>query len=229
MPIARPPWPPRSRSLRTVVAVNLSAAALSACGGGNSSTSVALPPGCQHVAEPQPKHVDLRRPASRVSPSSKLTARVETSCGTFSVALGVKSAPRTVGSFAYLARRGVYDGTSFQRIVPGFLIQGGDPSETGSGGPGYSITEPPPPGTRYTKGTVAMAKSAVEPPGTSQSQFFVVTAADTGLAPSYAVLGKVSAGWAVVRRIESLGDRASGQAGTPRAPVGIRKVTVRSR
>ena len=220
---------PIARSLGTLVALNLSAAALSACGGGgSSSTSSALPSGCQRVPAPKPKQVQLRPPSARIPSNARLTARVETSCGTFSIALDPAVSPRTVSSFVHLARKGVYDDTSVQRIVPAFVIQAGDPTETGRGGPGYSVTEPPPPSTQYRKGAVAMSKTSVEPPGRSGSQFFVVTATDAGLPPHYAVLGKVVSGWDTIRRISSLGDPASGQVGTPRATVIIRRVTVKA-
>lgn len=134
-----------------------------------------------------------------------------------------------MSSFVHLARKGVYDGTSFQRIVPRFVIQGGDPTETGDGGPGYTVTERPPPNTQYTHGTVAMTRTAVAPPGQSGSQFFVVVATDAGLPPNYAVVGRVNSGWDVVSRIASLGDPASGDTGTPKAAVAIRRVTVRPR
>ena len=107
---------------------------------------------------------------------------MQTSCGTFEIALDTKRAPKTTNSFAYLADEGFYDDLTFHRIVPGFVIQGGDPLGTGTGGPGYSVDEKPPANLAYTKGTVAMAKSSAEPPGRSGSQFFVVTGADAGLA-----------------------------------------------
>ena len=87
-------------------------------------------------------------------------AAVETSCGTFEIALDTRGSPKTVSSFVHLAREGLYDDTIFHRIVPGFVIQGGDPLGTGRGGPGYSVDEVPPSDTVYTKGTVAMAKTA---------------------------------------------------------------------
>ena len=110
----------------------------------------------------------------------KLTAVVETSCGTFDIALDTKRAPKTANSFAFLAEEGFYDDLTFHRIVPGFVIQGGDPLGTGTGGPGYSVDEKPPANLAYTKGIVAMAKSSAEPPGSSGSQFYVVTGADAG-------------------------------------------------
>jgi cyclophilin family peptidyl-prolyl cis-trans isomerase len=106
------------------------------------------------------------------------------------------------------------------------VIQGGDPLGTGTGGPGYFVDEPPPQNTAYTKGTVAMAKTQAEPPGRSGSQFFVVVAADAGLPPEYAVLGRVTRGMSTVARIARLGDRAAGSEGAPRAPVVIDNVTV---
>jgi peptidyl-prolyl cis-trans isomerase B (cyclophilin B) len=218
---------PTLRRLAILVAVGLLASWLAACGGGGSSTAAALPSGCEQVSKPAPKHVKLKPPQASVSPNERLTAILDTSCGSFEIALDSSQSPKTVSSFVYLARKGVYDDTIFHRIVPGFVIQGGDPAQTGSGGPGYSIDEPPPENAQYRKGTVAMAKTAVEPAGRSGSQFFVVTANDAGLPPQYAILGKVSSGQDVVRRIASLGDPASGQTGTPLATVVIRKITVR--
>jgi cyclophilin family peptidyl-prolyl cis-trans isomerase len=161
-----------------------------------------------------------------VRPSQSLVATVDTSCGSFEIALDAHDSPKTVSSFVHLAREGLYDDTTFHKIVPGFVIQGGDPLGTGRGGPGYSVDEPPPRDLEYTRGTVAMAKAAIEPPGRSGSQFFVVTAADAGLSPQYALLGELSSGEHVVDRISKLGDPASGQEGTPRATVVIRKITI---
>ncbi len=90
--------------------------------------------------------------------------------------------------------------------MPGFVIQGGDPTATGTGGPGYSVVDVPPANALYTRGVVAMAKSGNEPPGTSGSQFFVVTGDDAGLPPEYAILGVITKGLRVVERIGRLGD-----------------------
>jgi peptidyl-prolyl cis-trans isomerase B (cyclophilin B) len=201
---------------------------LAACGGedGDQSPSSALLPGCQEVQEPPSRRVDLKPPRRTVGRSQSLVAAVETSCGSFEIELDARVSPKTVSSFAYLARQGVYDETTFHRIVPNFVIQGGDPLGTGRGGPGYSVDEPPPEGLEYTRGIVAMAKTEAEPPGRSGSQFFVVTAVDAGLPPHYALLGEVSSGENVVDRIARLGDPASGQTGTPLATVVIRKITV---
>lgn len=193
------------------------------CGGGGGGTSsVALPAGCTKVTAPPAKQIQLSRPAARLP--GPATATVETSCGDFEIALDAARAPKTTSSFAYLARRGVYDDTLFHRIVPGFVIQGGDPTGTGTGGPGYAVDEPPPQSLSYTRGIVAMAKSPVEPPGRSGSQFFVVTEADAGLTPDYALLGRVTSGFDVVQRIEQLGTPS----GRPKAPVIIKRITVGS-
>jgi cyclophilin family peptidyl-prolyl cis-trans isomerase len=146
----------------------------------------------------------------------------ETTCGTFTVALDTELAPNTAASLVALAREGYFDDTLFHRIAPGFVIQGGDPTQTRSGGPGYSTVDVPPSDARYTKGTVAMAKSGVEAPGTAGSQFFVVTAEDASLPPEYAIVGEITDGLDVVERIGALGD-ASEQ---PTQPVVIRAVTV---
>lgn len=218
---------PRAAAAACVLA--FTAAALAGCGGGDGgdSTAAALPKGCREVPKPPPRRVDLRRPGLEPSLNRNPVATVDTSCGRFQIALEAGESPRTVSSFAYLARKGVYDDTTFHRIVPGFVIQGGDPEATGMGGPGYFVDESPPDSTQYTRGTVAMAKTAAEPAGRSGSQFFVVVAADAGLPPQYAVLGHVDAGANVVNRIASLGDPASGQAGTPLGTVVIRTITIR--
>jgi cyclophilin family peptidyl-prolyl cis-trans isomerase len=133
---------------------------------------------------------------------------VKTNCGTFAFQLDVKRAPNASASIAYLAGKKFFDGTVFHRIVPGFVIQGGDPTGSGSGGPGYSTVDKPPANASYKKGVVAMAKTGDEPAGTAGSQFFVVTGADAGLPPDYAVAGKVTSGMDVVARIGKLGDQS---------------------
>ena len=208
-----------------VVAVAVVAAILISRGGGGSDGTTAAATsanGCRKVEAPEPKNVQLEAPKQTVKPGEKLTAVVETSCGTFDIALDTTRAPKTTNSFAYLAEQGFYDGLTFHRIVPGFVIQGGDPLGTGTGGPGYSVDEKPPANLSYTRGTVAMAKSEAEPPGRSGSQFYVVTAPDAGLPPEYALVGKVSKGYPVVERIEKLG----GANEKPKQTVLIEKMTI---
>jgi peptidyl-prolyl cis-trans isomerase B (cyclophilin B) len=106
-----------------------------------------------------------------------------------------------------LAKAGFFDNTRFHRIVPGFVIQGGDPTATGNGGSGYTTQDAIAPDTAYTKGVVAMAKSSFEPPGTGGSQFFIVTGDNVQLPPDYAVVGKVVEGLDVIEKIGKLGNR----------------------
>jgi peptidyl-prolyl cis-trans isomerase B (cyclophilin B) len=133
-------------------------------------------------------------------------AAVNTNKGTFTIEFATKSSPCTTASFIGLAEKGFFNGLIFHRIVPGFVIQGGDPQGNGMGGPGYSTVDMPPTDTTYKKGLVAMAKAGNEPPGTSGSQFFVVTGDKVSLPPDYAVLGKVVDGLGVVEKIGQLGD-----------------------
>jgi peptidyl-prolyl cis-trans isomerase B (cyclophilin B) len=202
--------------------------ALVACGGGSDTTSTgaSVAGGCEQVSKPPPRNRHLKKPKQTVTPGEKLTATVDTSCGRFDIQLDTSTSPKTVNSFVYLAKKGFYDDTIFHRIVPHFVIQGGDPTETGTGGPGYTIIEPPPGNATYRMGTVAMAKGSVAPKGESGSQFFVVTASDAGLPANYAILGKVSSGIDVVKKIGTLGDPKSGGTGTPLATVVIRQMTV---
>ena len=191
-------------------------------GGSDDSSTTAGADGCKEVEAPAPKKISLKAPPQTVKKGEKLAAVVETSCGSFEIALDSSRAPKTVNSFVYLSDKGFYDDLNFPRISPGFVIQGGSPSGTTVGGPGYSVVEKPPANLSYTKGTVAMAKSSAEPPGSSGSQFYVVTAADAGLPPEYALIGKVNEGYDAVERIDKLGTPAE----TPKQPVLIEKITI---
>jgi peptidyl-prolyl cis-trans isomerase B (cyclophilin B) len=160
--------------------------------------------GCIEVAQPEPRSDGgEEKPAAPLSGEYEVT--FETNCGSFTVALDAEVGGLSAASFAQLADSGFYEGTFFHRIAPGFVIQGGDPTGTGTGGPGYTTKDPPPAGSTYPKYTVAMAKGADEPDGTSGSQFFVMTG-DSGLPPQYAIVGKISEGFRVVDRIGALGD-----------------------
>jgi peptidyl-prolyl cis-trans isomerase B (cyclophilin B) len=173
-------------------AVALLVLLVAGCGGGNKKTA-STQRSCPVMGK------DVTFPV--LDEGKAYTATVQTSLGTFAFSLDVKDSPCTTSSFAHLARGGFFDGLTFHRIVPGFVIQGGDPKGDGTGGPGYSVVDTPPADARYTRGVVAMAKTGTEPPGTSGSQFFVVTGTDAGLQPDYALLGKVTTGLDVVERI----------------------------
>jgi cyclophilin family peptidyl-prolyl cis-trans isomerase len=167
-------------------------------------------------------------PPMTVSPSKTYTATIVTSCGTVVVALDAKDSPNTVNSFAYLASKGFYNGLTFHRVAKDFAVQGGDPAGTGSGGPGYSVQDNVPAGVTYTMGTVAMAKTGAEPPGTAGSQFFIVPTAGAarGYTPDYGILGHVTSGQDAVTKMNALAP-ASGD-GAPIQPIYIETITVTS-
>jgi peptidyl-prolyl cis-trans isomerase B (cyclophilin B) len=221
--------------LALLLAVFAACLALVACGGDDEPEATATPEppspaeatGCEQVEAPAPKEdAELPKPKERLERGNTYVATVVTSCGEFEITLDARRAPRTGGSFKYLADKGFYDGLTFHRIVAGFVIQGGDPAGTGQGGPGYSVVEAPPGGLQYTKGIVAMAKTQTERAGTSGSQFFVVTAEDAQLPPDYALLGKVTAGQDVVDKIGVAPTTADEQ---PAEPIVIRSIDVAER
>ena len=181
-----------------VVLAIIVAAVLIPKGGGDDESSA--------PAQPVTKEGNLDEPTPTVEKGEAASVTMETSEGTFVIDLDTENDPVTANNFAYLTEEGFYDGLGFHRIVPDFVIQGGDPEGTGAGGPGYKVVEAPPKDTQYTVGTVAMAKSGDEAPGTSGSQFFVVTGSGgSSLTPDYAVVGRVSSGLDVVKKIGQLG------------------------
>ena len=187
------------------------------------------PKGCEDVEAPAPREEGtLEAPKEKLSTSKTYVATVSTTCGDFEITLDAERAPITGGSFKYLADEKFYDGLTFHRIVSNFVIQGGDPAGSGSGGPGYSVEETPPSDLKYTKGIVAMAKTGEEPPGTSGSQFFVVTGDETSpaatLPPDYALVGEVTSGMDVVEKIGGI--QADPATGMPAAQVLIKSITV---
>ena len=133
---------------------------------------------CRDVEQPTPRDGGgEKKPQQPLSNSKTYEVTLETTCGSFTIRLDQKTSPNAAASFVALARNGFFDNTIFHRIVPGFVIQGGDPTVTGSGGPGYSTRDKVPANASYDPGVVAMAKAGNEPPGTAGSQFFVVTGA----------------------------------------------------
>ena len=204
-------------------------AAASGCGGGSSgdkesSGGTTTTGGCTDVSAPAPRdESNHEAPTSQLDSGKTYRVAVQTNCGEFTITLDQKGSPKTSASFVSLVDDGYFDDTIFHRIVPGFVIQGGDPTGKGTGGPGYTTVEPPPAGASYVKYVVAMAKAPSEPPGAAGSQFFVVTAPDAQLPPQYAVLGKVTDGKDVVDRIGKLGDPSTE---APTRPVVIEKMSV---
>jgi peptidyl-prolyl cis-trans isomerase B (cyclophilin B) len=184
--------------------------------------------GCASALAPAPRGVQkLHRPTLTLDPARRYVVSLETNCGTIDIQLDVRKAPRTTASFAYLVKRGFYNDLTFHRVAAGFVIQGGDPDGDGSGGPGYTVVEPPPGDMRYTLGTVAMAKTGADPAGASGSQFFIVTGRDAPLPPQYALVGNVVGGLSGVEAIAKLPTDPP-QDGAPRTPVVISHATLSS-
>jgi cyclophilin family peptidyl-prolyl cis-trans isomerase len=156
-----------------------------------------------------------------IDPSKAYTATMVTSKGTMTIALDPAGAPKTVNNFVVLARYHYYDGVGFHRIIPGFMLQGGDPDGTGRGGPGYRFEDELPQPGRYELGSLGMANAG---PNTNGSQFFVVSGPDgMRLPPQYSLFGKVVRGLDVVAAIDAVG---SPGAGTPKEKVVIESVTI---
>jgi cyclophilin family peptidyl-prolyl cis-trans isomerase len=159
-------------------------------------------------------------PEMTIDPDRRYTAELVTSHGPMTIALDPTAAPKTVNNFVFLARQGFYDGVVFHRIIPGFVLQGGDPTGTGTGGPGYRFEDELPAPGRYELGSLAMANAG---PNTNGSQFFVISGPDgVGLPPQYSLFGKVVSGLDTVRAVDALGTRG----GTPQERVVIQSVTV---
>ena len=202
------------------MAVALIALSLGACGGGDETTAASAGD-CEQVDAPDPA-ARKADPPKADAPTARGVV-FETNCGTFTIGFDPR-APKTDASIQSLAEQGFYDGLTIHRVVGDFLIQGGDPLADGTGGPGYTVDEPPPQGLSYTKGTVAMAKTDAQPVGQSGSQFLIAVAPDIGLTPDYALVGKVTEGFDVVQAISELAP--DGEDGEPTMPVVIEKATL---
>ena len=196
---------------------------------GSTNQGTAASNVCRVVDRPAPKgRQHIPKPTLTLDPSKYYVVSLGTNCGKIEIALDVTQAPKTSASFAYLVQRGFYNGLTFHRIVSGFVIQGGDPTGNGSGGPGYTVVEKPPANTQYTRGVVAMAKTVTDPPGTSGSQFFIVTGANAALPAQYAVLGQVVGGQSTVQAISKVSTKVGpdGEDSQPSIPIVINRATL---
>ena len=206
-------YPARRRPLASaalgVLASLLLVTLLAACGAGprpiptptpTASTAGRVPAGAQ-PATASPSGGAKRyssAPAMQIDPNKEYTATIKTNFGDIKVQLDAKNAPVTVNNFVFLAREGFYNGVIFHRIIKGFMIQGGDPTGTGRGGPGYQFADEPVKGS-YEVGSIAMANSG---PNTNGSQFFICQGPQcTSLPKSYNLFGKVVEGLDVVNKI----------------------------
>jgi cyclophilin family peptidyl-prolyl cis-trans isomerase len=165
-------------------------------------------------------------PAMAIDPGKRYTATIETNKGSFDVEFFPEDAPSTVNNFVCLAQAGYYNGTPVHRIIPGFVIQGGDPTGTGSGGPGYRFNDEPI-NREYTKGTLAMANAG---PNTNGSQFFVVLDDLRGQLPKkYTIFGQVISGEETVDAIANTPittNPRSGERSSPTEPITLERVTI---
>ncbi len=163
-------------------------------------------------------------PAQAIDAKATYTATLATSEGDITIALDPKAAPKTVNNFVFLSKQGFYDGLTFHRVIPGFVIQGGDPDGNGTGGPGYTFEDELPEAGAYALGSVAMANSG---PNTNGSQFFIITGDQgVGLPPDYSLFGQVTKGQDVAEKISTM---AAPGTETPDPPVTIETVTVQEK
>jgi cyclophilin family peptidyl-prolyl cis-trans isomerase len=147
----------------------------------------------------------LAKPSMTIDPNKTYTAVLHTTKGDVTIQLNAKQTPVTVNNFVYLSKQAFYNNTPFHRVINGFMIQGGDPTGTGTGGPGYRFEDEKFEG-EYTRGTVAMANAG---PNTNGSQFFIMHQ-DNPLPPNYVIFGKVTTGMEVVDAIATAEVEVSG-------------------
>jgi cyclophilin family peptidyl-prolyl cis-trans isomerase len=210
--------------------------ALAACGGSSSTGASPTTPlpgsACIRVVEPAPTQRTAKPPTSLLDTARTYEVMVRTNCGSFTIRVATSESPHAAASFVALAKGGFFDHTIFNRIVPGVLIQGGDPTATGTGGPGYTTLDTPAPTATYGYGVVAMAKTGTQRPGTAGSQFFIVTAKKVDLPPDYAIIGEVVKGMDVVDGIGTLGggsdlpNQVQNTSGVPTQIVEVERATV---
>ena len=160
-------------------------------------------------------------PEMGIDPNKRYTATLDTSLGEIVVALDALKAPKTVNNFVFLALNHYYDGVIFHRIINGFMCQGGDPTGTGRGGPGYRFEDELPKAGQYQIGSVAMANAG---PDTNGSQFFIVSGRDgVGLPPLYSLFGQVVKGLEIVDEMQRV---STGSGARPKEDVVINSVTI---
>ena len=165
-------------------------------------------------------------PVMAIDPNKTYTATIDTSAGQMKAQLFAKDAPNTVSNFVFLAREGFYNGVPFHRIISNFMVQTGDPTGTGRGGPGYRFNDELPKEREYERGTLAMANAG---PNTQGSQFFICHQDLRGRLPkNYTIFGKVTEGMGTLDKIASTPVRPgpSGEQSTPTQEVRITSVTV---
>jgi cyclophilin family peptidyl-prolyl cis-trans isomerase len=160
-------------------------------------------------------------PAMEIDPARAYRATMETSHGTIQIDLFAAEAPKTVNNFVFLARQGFFDGLTFHRVIPGFVVQGGDPKGTGEGDAGYEFEDELDNDLDYRAGTLAMANAG---PNTNGTQFFIVEGPQGERLPkNYSIFGRVSEGMETVHAIAAV---RTGPRDRPVEPVTISGVTI---
>jgi peptidyl-prolyl cis-trans isomerase B (cyclophilin B) len=176
-------------------------------------------PATQPQENPMAKQYSAE-PKMTIDPNKSYTATVETTLGPIKIELYPKIAPHHVNSFVFLAKEGFYDGVIFHRVIPGFMIQGGDPTGTGMGGPGYQLKAEFN-STKHTRGVLSAARSAS--PDSAGSQFFLMHDVAPHLDGQYTAYGKITDGIEVVDKIAAL---PTGAQNRPTNPPSIKKITI---
>ena len=174
------------------------------------------------TTSPVPTIILQKGPATmEIDTSKAYEAILKTNLGNITVALNASATPITVNNFVTLARKNFYDSTIFHRIIKGFMIQGGDPNGTGTGGPGYQFDDEPFTG-EYSRGTIAMANAG---PNTNGSQFFIMHA-DYPLPKNYVIFGHVTSGMEVVDKIATAATKSGGEGSTPVNPTIVSTIEI---
>lgn len=218
----------RFKALRTIAAAAAICLALVGCAGGNTAGNGAGNTGSASGKTGEKSWSSP--PAMALKADKKYEAVFDTTEGKFTVTLNSESAPKTVNNFVFLSRQGYYNNVVFHRIMKTFMIQTGDPTGTGMGGPGYTIDDELKPNFQYDPGIVAMAKTRAKNSG--GSQFFICTGPDCAASlnpqPDYTIFGKVSSGMDVVDKIASTPVKpdARGEMSVPTKEVKINKIEI---
>ncbi len=221
-----------------VMVLSLLVVSLAACGNDDDdeeptatviSAGAGAAEGCwtaeQRTADVNGKPQRSAAPAMVIDSEKAYSARFETSLGGFTVELLPKEAPVTVNNFVCLARAGFFEGTVYHRIIEDFMVQSGDPTGTGRGGPGYRFQDELPTTRTYERGTLAMANAG---PDTNGSQFFVCVTDQPRLPKDYTIFGRVTEGMESVDAVAAVPVEAggSGEPSSPIDPVTITSVTI---
>ncbi|MGD8191187.1 peptidylprolyl isomerase [Brevibacillus ginsengisoli] len=199
------------------------------CGKNPAPQNPAAQPDTNQAAQPKKQYA--KAPDMQIDPNKTYRAKVSTTKGDFTIELFAKDAPKTVNNFVFLSKDKFYDNIVFHRILKTFMIQTGDPTGTGAGGPGYKFEDELNNGHQYEPGVVAMANSGPNT-NTNGSQFFIGTGADVknlNNMPYYTIFGKVVEGMDVVEKIASTPvttDPNSGEPSKPTETVSIKNITI---